>query len=71
MLLFIYHVSEDKDDFVAPLAAKLREKYEVWYDDYELRLGVSLPERIDDGLKALRFWDCHSEQSIFCKEKVG
>jgi hypothetical protein len=55
MLLFICHVSEDKDDFVAPLAAELHKKYEVWYDEYELTLGDSLPEKIDDGLKRCDF----------------
>jgi len=69
MLLFICHVSEDKDDFVAPLAAELREKYEVWYDDYELRLGDSLPERIDDGLKRCDFGIVILSKAFFAKKK--
>jgi hypothetical protein len=69
MLLFICHVSEDKDDFVAPLAAELREKYEVWYDDYELRLGDSLPERIDDGLKRCDFGIVILSNAFFAKKK--
>ncbi len=69
MLLFICHVSEDKDDFVAPLAVELREKYEVWYDDYELRLGDSLPERIDDGLKRCDFGIVILSKAFFAKKK--
>src|SRR2546430_2428037 len=71
MLLFICHVSEDKDDFVAPLAAELRKKYDVWYDDYELRLGDSLPEKIDDGLKRCDFGIVALSKAFFAKKKWG
>jgi hypothetical protein len=71
MLLFICHVSEDKDDFVAPLAAELRKKYEVWYDDYELTLGDSLPEKIDDGLKRCDFGIVVLSKAFFAKKKWG
>jgi hypothetical protein len=69
MLLFICHVSEDKDDFVAPLAAELREKYDVWYDDYELTLGDSLPEKIDDGLKRCDLGIVVLSKAFFAKKK--
>jgi TIR domain len=69
MLLFICHVSEDKDDFVAPLAAELRKKYDVWYDDYELTLGDSLPEKIDDGLKRCDFGIVVLSKAFFAKKK--
>ncbi len=71
MLLFICHVSEDKDDFVAPLAAELRGEYEVWYDDYELRLGDSLPEKIDDGLRRCDFGIVILSKAFFAKKKWG
>ena len=32
--LFIWHASEDKDDFVRPLANLLKQyELDVWYDD--------------------------------------
>src|SRR5436190_21388281 len=71
MLLFICHASEDKNDFVAPLAAELRKKYEVWYDDYELMLGESLPEKIDDGLKRCDFGIVVLSKAFFAKKKWG
>ena len=71
MLLFICHVWEDKDDFVAPLAAELRKKYDVWYDDYELTLGDSLPEKIDDGLKRCDFGIVVLRKAFFAKKKWG
>jgi TIR domain-containing protein len=71
MLLFICHVSEDKDGFVAPLAAALRKEYEVWYDDYELTLGDSLPEKIDDGLKRCDFGIVVLSKAFFAKKKWG
>jgi hypothetical protein len=71
MMLFICHASEDKDDFVAPLAAELRKKYEVWYDDYELTLGDSLPEKIDDGLKRCDFGIVVLSKAFFAKKKWG
>ncbi len=49
--LFIAHASEDKDDFVRPLAEMLeRVGVEVWYDEFQLRPGDSLVETIDRGL---------------------
>jgi len=71
MMLFICHASEDKDDFVAPLAAELCRKYEVWYDDYELTLGDSLPEKIDDGLKRCDFGIVVLSKAFFAKKKWG
>ena len=70
MLLFICHVSEDKD-FVTPLVEELRKKYGVWYDDYELTLGDSLPEKIDDGLKRCDFAIVVLSKAFFAKKKWG
>lgn len=48
---FISHASEDKEVFVRPLASALAENgLEVWYDDFELRVGDSLLESINRGL---------------------
>ncbi len=49
--LFISHASEDKDEVARPLAEELtRLGFRVWYDEYSLRLGDSLREKIDEGL---------------------
>lgn len=52
---FICHASEDKKPFVAPLAERLRnEGCRVWYDDFVLKVGDSLPKKIDEGLAQSR-----------------
>ncbi len=49
--LFISHASEDKPDFVGPLAETLRGMgLEVWYDEFVLTAGDSLRSKIDEGL---------------------
>lgn len=49
--VFISHASEDKDDFVSPLAnALIAEGLNVWYDEMTLRIGDSLRQKIDKGL---------------------
>lgn len=54
--VFISHASEDKDDFVRPLAERLRDEHiEVWYDEFTLRIGDSLRRSIDKGLAQSRF----------------
>lgn len=51
MSAFICHASEDKDDFVRPLAEALREEHiEVWYDEFSLDVGDSLTGSINSGL---------------------
>ncbi len=48
---FISHASEDKDDIVRDLAKALRNSgFEVWYDEFELKVGDSLRKKIDYGL---------------------
>jgi hypothetical protein len=48
--VFVSHASEDKDDFVRPLAQRLRAKHlEVWYDEFTLNVGDSLRRSIDRG----------------------
>lgn len=49
--IFISHASEDKNSFVAPLAKALSSfGINVWYDEFELKLGDSLSRSIDSGL---------------------
>ncbi len=54
--VFISHASEDKDDIVRPLANSLKDKnLKVWYDEFELKIGDSLRQKIDRGLANSRF----------------
>lgn len=49
--LFISHAFEDKDDFVRPLANRLKSiGLNIWYDEFSLTLGDSLRKSIDHGL---------------------
>jgi hypothetical protein len=53
---FISHASEDKDDIVRELADALKENdFNVWYDEFELRIGDSLRKKIDSGLINSRY----------------
>lgn len=54
--VFVCHASEDKDDFVRPLAEGLRAcGLRVWFDEFELTIGDSLRRSIDRGLALSRF----------------
>jgi len=54
--VFISHASEDKNAVAKPLADSLISKgVNVWYDDYELKLGDSLRKSIDKGLNMSDF----------------
>jgi hypothetical protein len=50
--LFLSHGWEDKDAFVRPLAEALRPEFDVWYDEYALKPGDSLLEKISEGLRS-------------------
>ena len=53
--VFISHATEDKD-FAGPLAHRLRAAgLRVWFDDFELRVGDSLNEKIGHGLSRSRY----------------
>ena len=53
--VFISHASEDKDSIVRPLANSLITRgLDVWYDEFTLRIGDSLRQKIDQGLAASR-----------------
>ncbi len=49
--IFISHASQDKEDFVEPLAKLLKDMgFRVWYDDFVLKVGDSLRRSIDRGI---------------------
>jgi len=49
--VFISHATEDKASIVRPLATALTELgLKVWYDEFTLRIGDSLRQKIDKGL---------------------
>ena len=54
--VFVSHATEDKAEFVEPLAAALVEfGLRVWYDRFTLSPGDSLSRSIDEGLARSRF----------------
>lgn len=54
--VFISHASEDKEEIVRPLANELKSHgLRVWYDEFELKIGDSLRQKIDRGLANSRF----------------
>jgi len=66
--LFISHASEDKDEFVRPLADALQSLgVEVWYDEFQLRVGDSLRRSIDKGLGNSRFGLVVLSSAFFAK----
>lgn len=65
--LFISHASEDKDDFVRPLAETLKVDFKVWYDEYELIMGCSLLEEISKGLANCDFGVVVLSKHFFAK----
>lgn len=53
--VFISHASEDKDAIVRSLASALTDQgLKVWYDEFTLRIGDSLRQKIDRGLASSR-----------------
>ena len=68
MRLFISHASEDKDAFVRPLAEKLRQIFDVWFDEYELTLGDRLLAKISEGLRSCDFGVVVLSPAFFAKK---
>lgn len=65
---FISHASEDKDDFVRPLAeALVQAGFEIWFDEMTLTVGDSLRENIDKGLAASRYGIVVFSSAFFAK----
>jgi hypothetical protein len=68
--VFICHTSEDKERFVEALASKLRGvQISVWYDDFSLRLGDRLKDKIEEGLARSRFGIIVLSKHFFAKKK--
>jgi hypothetical protein len=66
--VFVCHASEDKEEFVKPLAGALREQnLRVWYDEFELKLGDSLRQSIDRGLRDSKFGIVVLSHAFFTK----
>jgi TIR domain-containing protein len=83
--VFISHATEDKDDFVRPLARALRDKgVSVWFDEFSLKMGDSLRASIDFGLANSRYgvvvlsknffgkhWPIQELNGLSTRENVG
>ena len=66
--VFISHASEDKEEIVRPLAHALRDcGLQVWYDEFELKIGSSLRRTIDRGIANSRFGVIVLSQAFFTK----
>ncbi len=66
--VFISHATEDKAEVARPLAEALRRRgISVWYDDFELRIGDSLRQRIDAGIARSRFGLVILSKAFFAK----
>lgn len=67
--VFICHASEDKEDFVRPLAEALRKAgHQVWYDEFTLKWGDRLRRSIDHGLASSKFGIVVLSPNFFEKE---
>lgn len=66
--VFISHATEDKDEVVRPLAHALDDRdVDVWYDEFELKVGDSLRQKIDQGIARSRFGIVVLSKSFFAK----
>jgi hypothetical protein len=66
---FISHASEDKSAVVKPLARELsRMGFDIWFDEFELRVGDSLRRSIDRGLSKSRFGIVILSKHFFAKK---
>jgi hypothetical protein len=66
--VFISHASEDKDTLVRELANALVSRgLEVWYDEFTLKIGDNLRQKIDQGIANSRFGVVVLSQSFFGK----
>lgn len=67
--VFVCHASEDKQDVVEPLASELIKRgIKVWLDKYVLRIGDSLLQKIDEGLRNSRYGIVILSPSFFQKD---
>lgn len=52
--VFLSHSSKDRE-LVRPIAERLREDdLRVWFDEWEIKAGDSIPAKIEDGLERSR-----------------
>jgi hypothetical protein len=66
---FISHASEDKDEFVRPLAKALSKLgLRIWFDEFELRVGDSLRRSIDRGLSKSAYGIVVLSRAFFAKQ---
>jgi hypothetical protein len=66
--VFISHASEDKQEIARPLSDALSQLgCDVWYDEFQLKLGDSLRRSIDKGLANSRFGVVILSPSFFAK----
>lgn len=66
---FISHASEDKILIAEPLAHVLEEaSFDVWYDDFTLKLGDPLLRSIDTGLQQSRYGIVILSPAFFSKQ---
>lgn len=66
--VFVSHASEDKESVVRPLANALKGNgLDVWYDEFELKIGDSLRQKIDKGLSGSKFGIVVLSQSFLRK----
>ena len=66
--IFISHATEDRTAVARPLALALKEReISVWYDEFELRIGDSLRQKIDAGIANSRFGLVVLSRSFFAK----
>lgn len=82
---FISHATEDKEDFVRPLATALENAgFNIWYDEFALKIGDSLRRSIDHGLSQSRYgivvlsnaffkknWPQYELDGLIAKEMTG
>ena len=67
--VFISHASENKGNFVEPMAKALQEGgLKVWYDRFELKMGDSLRDKIDQGLSNSKYGVVVLSKAFFSKE---
>jgi len=67
--LLYLHATEDKADFVEPLAkALLRNGARVWFDKFQLQVGDSLRKSIDEGLATSKFGIVVLSNAFFAKK---
>lgn len=67
--VFISHSSTDKEEFVRPLAMELQNLgLNVWYDEFELKIGDSLRRSIDQGLINSRYGIVVLSSSFFKRD---